>query len=164
LRRRLVVVKKQCVPPRSLMGSGGVSVVDTTEIRWFVMGELPRDARRWFIGPAVAEERCDRYLLDARTDVGVKFRNGEILELKARLEAGPPVELTGGFAGMLERWRKWTLADRVVQRSAPQRWIHVDKWIVRRRFSLDGAPTIQQVGLDRGESMGYLEWLGRRCR
>jgi hypothetical protein len=119
------------------MGSGGVSVVDTTEIR---------------------------YLLDARTDVGVKFRNGEILELKTRLETGPPVELTGGFAGVLERWRKWTLADRVVQQSAPQRWIHGDKWIVKRRFSLDGAPTIQQVGLDRGESMGYPEWLGRRCR
>lgn len=202
--------------------SGGVSVVETTEIRWFVTGELPRDVRRWFIGPTTAEERCDRYLLDARTDVGVKFRNGEKLELKTRLEAGPTVELAGGFAGVLERWRKWTLADGLVEHSTPHRWVQVDKWIVKRRFSLDGAevefspvqnggpscdveivavqaagttawsfafaahgprssrlaairaawqalqlagaPMIHKTGLDRNDSMGYPEWLGRRCR
>lgn len=219
-RTRLVVVMS--CPTTAREGSGGVSVVDTTEIRWFVSGELPRDVRRWFIGAAAAEERCDRYLLEARTDVGVKFRNGEMLELKTRLEAGPAVELTGGFAGALERWRKWTLDDGLVQHSAPRRWVQVDKWIVKRRFSLDGAevefspvqnggpscdveivavhaagtiawsfafaahgprssrlasirtawqalvlagaPTMSEVGLDRGESMGYPEWLGRRCR
>jgi hypothetical protein len=200
--------------------SGGVSVVDTTEIRWFVSGELSRDVRRWFIGSTAAEERCDRYLLDGRTDVGTKFRNGATLELKTRLETGPVVELTHGLAGVLESWRKWTPADRLVQRRATQRWIDVDKWIVKRRFSLDGAevevspwqnrrpscdaeivairaggttawsfalaahgprrsrlgairvawsallaaggPTIREMGLDRGESMGYPQWLGRR--
>jgi hypothetical protein len=197
-------------------------VVDTTEIRWFVPGELPRDVRRWFMGPATAEERCDHYLLDERPDVGVKFRNGEKLELKTRLEAGPAVLLAGGFTGVLERWRKWTLADGLVQHSAPQRWVPVDKWIVKRRFSLDGAevefsprqnrgpgcdveivavhaagttawsfafaahgprssrlaaiqaawqtlqlagaPVIHEQGFDRNDSMGYPEWLGRRCR
>jgi hypothetical protein len=199
--------------------SGVVSVVDTTEIRWFVSGELPRDVRRWFIGSAVTEERCDRYLLDGRTDVGTKFRNGATLELKTRLETGPVV-LTAGLAGVLESWRKWTPADGLVQRAATQRWIDVDKWILKRRFSLDGAeieaspwqsgrpscdveivalraggsiawsfafaahgpqssrlsairaawaallptgaPTIREMGLDRAETMGYPEWLGRR--
>jgi hypothetical protein len=156
------------------------------------MGELPHDARRWFIGPAVAEERCDRYPLDARTDVGVEFRNGEILELKTRLETGPLVELTGGFAALLERWRKWTLADRVspVQIGGPSCDVEIvavrsagtTAWSLAvaahgpqssrlaairaawQALLLAGAPTVQQVGLHRGESMGYPEWLGRRCR
>jgi hypothetical protein len=200
----------------------GVSVVDTTEIRWFVTGALPRDVRCWFVGPtAVVEERRDRYLLDARPDVGVKFRNGEKLELKTRLQAGPAVSLTWGIGGVLERWRKWTLADGLVECSAEQRWIHVDKWIVKRRLSVDGADVefspahngspacdveiaairaggttawsfafaahgpvssrpaairaawrslalgggspIRETWFDRSESMGYPEWLGRRC-
>jgi hypothetical protein len=121
-------------------GCGGVSVVDTTELRWFVTGALPGDVRRWFVGSTVAVEgRCDRYLLDGPSDVGLKFRNGETLELKSRLELGPAVELTGGLAGVLELWRKWTPADGLVQHSASQRWIDVDKWIVKRRFALDGA-------------------------
>jgi hypothetical protein len=138
----LRVASERCrdaTPPTSRERSGGVSVVDTTEIRWFVSGELPRDVRRWFIGAAVAEERCDRYLLDERSDVGTKFRNGETLERKTRLETGPVVELTDGLAGVLESWRKWTPADRLVQRTATQRWIDVDKWIVKRRFSPNGA-------------------------
>jgi hypothetical protein len=130
----------QWTPTTSRDGSGGVSVVDTTEIRWFATGALPRDVRRWFFGPtAAAEERRDRYLLDERTDVGVKFRNGETLELKTRRRTGATVELTGGTAGVLERWTKWTPADGLVPHSASARWIDVDKWIVKRRFSLDGA-------------------------
>jgi hypothetical protein len=131
--------RRHSTPTTARARSGGVSVVDTTEIRWFVSGELPRDVRRWFIGSAVAEERCDRYLLDERTDVGTKLRNGATLELKTRLETGPVVELTDGLAGALESWRKWTPADGLVQRTASQRWIDVDKWIVKRRFSRDGA-------------------------
>ncbi|HSM65299.1 MAG TPA: hypothetical protein VK860_03235 [Ilumatobacteraceae bacterium] len=120
--------------------SAGVSVVDTTEIRWFVTGALPGDVRRWFVGPtAVIDERCDRYLLHERTDIGVKFRNGEKLELKSRLETGPALELTSGLGGVLERWRKWTLADGLVEHTPSRRWIHVDKWIAKRRFSVDGA-------------------------
>ena len=206
---------------RASARSPRVSVIDTTEIRWFATGEVPRDVRRRFSAAAVAHERCDRYLLDARTDVGVKFRNGETLELKTRLETGPTVELTGGPVGVLELWRKWTPADGLVQHSASQQWISVDKWIAKRRFSLEGAelevspapnggsfcdveivavhaggtaawsfafaahgpqcrrlvtiraawraiqradaPTTREVGFDRHQSMGYPEWLGRRC-
>jgi hypothetical protein len=200
-----------------------VSVIDTTEIRWFVPGALPREARRWFIGTlaAPAEVRRDRYLLDERTNVGLKLRNGEMLELKTRLQSGPAIELGGGFVGVVERWRKWTPADGLVQHPAGRRSLDVDKWIVKRRFALDGAevefspvrdsgpfcdveivairaagttawgfafaaqgpqsgrldairavwrallpaeaPTFSEVGLDRGESMGYPEWLSHRC-
>jgi hypothetical protein len=197
-------------------------VIDTTEIRWFANGQLPDDVRSWFIGPAVADERRDRYLLDVRTDVGVKFRNGHTLEVKRRREPGQAVELPDGPAGVLERWTKWTPADGRVRQTPSQRWMHVDKWIMKRRFSLDGtevdvvpwqnlrtfcdveivavraggsvawslafaahgprcsrlpairtawqalhsagAPTICEVGLDRNDSMGYPEWLGRRRR
>jgi hypothetical protein len=174
--------RRHSTPTTSRHGSVGVSVVETTEIRWFV--------------------------------------SGETLELETRLETGPVVELTDGLAGALESWRKWTPADGLVQRTATQRRIDVDKRIVKRRFSLDGAevealpdenerascdvevaairaggttawsfafaahgpqrnrlgairvawrallaagaPTIREVGLDRGESLGYPEWLGRR--
>jgi hypothetical protein len=212
------------VPRLSRRAPGGVAVLDTTEIRWFVTGELPGDVRRWFIGPAAApaEARRDRYLLDGRTDVGLKFRNGETLELKTRQQTGPAVELTGGLVGVVERWRKWTPADGLVLPAASQRWVHVDKWIVKRRFEPDGAEvefsparnggpacdveivavhaagttawslafaasgprssrlatigaawrallpaeasTISKMGIDRGESMGYPEWLEHRCR
>jgi hypothetical protein len=124
-----------CSPRRSC----DLAVTETTEIRWFATGALPREVRSWFVGPtATIEERCDRYLLDGRADVGVKFRNGETLELKARLALGPAMELTGGPTGVTERWRKWTFADGLVERSAAQRWVDVDKWIAKRRFSLDG--------------------------
>lgn len=216
--------RRHAVPTPARRGPDGVVVLDTTEIRWFVTGELPVDVRRWFIGPAAAaaEARRDRYLLDGRTDVGLKFRNGETLELKTRLQTGPALELAGGLVGVVERWRKWTPADGLVQPSASGRWVDVDKWIVKRRFELDGAevefspalsagpacdveivavhaatttawslafaasgsrssrlsaigaawlallpteaPTISDMGLDCGESMGYPEWLSHRCR
>lgn len=215
--------RRRSAPMISPERSGCVAAVETTEIRWFVSGALPRDVRRWFTGPAAAvEHRRDRYLLDERTDVGVKFRNGETLELKARLQTGSVVELADGPAGVLERWTKWMPADGLVRHSTSLRWIDVDKTTVKRRFSLDGAavgvsaspngdpfcdveivavraagttawsfafeahgpqcsrlavilaawqelaphhaPTISRLVSDRGESMGYPEWLGRFCR
>lgn len=132
--------RRHSAPTISPERSGCVEAVETTEIRWFANGALPRDVHRWFTGPAAAvEQRRDRYLLDERTDVGVKFRNGETLELKTRLQTGRAVELADGPAGVLERWTKWTPADGLVRHSTSLRWIDVDKWIVKRRFSLDGA-------------------------
>jgi hypothetical protein len=216
--------RRRSAPTPVRWGPGGISVLDTTEIRWFLAGELPGDVRRWFIGPAAVpgEARRDRYLLEDRTDVGLKFRSGETLEFKTRLRTGPALELAGGLVGVVEWWRKWTPVDGLVQPSASGRWIDVDKWIVKRRFEPDGAevefsptldggpscdveivavqaagttawsfafaasgprssrlaaigaawralvpaeaPTISELGLDRGESMGYPEWLDGRHR
>ena len=102
------VRRHHSAPTSVRRGRGGVSVLDTTEIRWFLVGQLPGDVRRWFIGPAAApaETRRDRYLLKSvRTSVSVS-RNGETLELKTCLQTGPALELAGGLVGVVERWRK----------------------------------------------------------
>jgi len=52
------------------------SVIDTTELRWFVPGPLPADTCRWFTGATgVPEVRCDTYLIDGDGDIGVKRRS-----------------------------------------------------------------------------------------
>jgi hypothetical protein len=186
----------------------------------------PALVRRGF--GASVEERRDRYLCDGRTDVGVKIRNGETLELKTRLTTGPVVDLGAGLIGNIERWRKWTLGGADLDRPlSPRRidadgWIDLDKRIAKRRFLLDGieveyspqlphepscdveivdvraageaawsfafaahgprgsrlatvrsaaqavladgGPTWRDGGLGRHASMGYPEWIGRRCR
>ena len=92
------------------------SVVDTTELRWFVPGPLPADIRGWFTGSTgVAEERCDTYLLDGRGDIGVKRRFRETLELKVRQSLDERIELGEGLAGSLEVWRKWSPAEGLVE-------------------------------------------------
>jgi hypothetical protein len=115
------------------------SVVDTTELRWFVRGPLPDDIRGWFPGSTgVAEERCDTYLLDGRVDIGVKRRFRETLELKVRQTLDGRIELGDGLAGSLEVWRKWSPAEGLVEDGIDGRWVDVHKSVVKRRFSIDG--------------------------
>jgi hypothetical protein len=117
-----------------------VPVADTTEIRWFFPGPLPTEVRRWFTGSTgVGEERRDTYLLTGRVDEGVKYRGGEILELKVRRQVDRWIELGGGLAGSPEEWWKWSSADGPVQTSPQQGWVDIDKVIVKRRFSPDGS-------------------------
>ena len=116
------------------------SVLDTTELRWFVPGVLPVDIGGWFIGPTgVVEDRCDTYLLDGHRDVGVKRRFRETLELKVRQSLDGALDLGDGLAGPLEVWRRWSPAEHLVEVGADGRWVDVRKSIVKRRFSLDGA-------------------------
>jgi hypothetical protein len=114
-------------------------VLDTDELRWFVPGPLPRDLRIWFTGSTgVAEERRDIYLVGHRVDLGIKRRSGNTLELKVRRELGAWTDLGAGLGGRLERWRRWTPADGLVDQLAPGPWVDVDKAIVKRRFAPDG--------------------------
>ena len=116
------------------------SVLDTTELRWFVPGPLPADIGRWFSGSTgVAEQRCDTYLLDGRSDIGVKRRFRETLELKVRQSLDERIELGDGLAGSLEVWRKWSPAEGLVEDGTDERWVDVHKSIVKRRFSIDGS-------------------------
>ena len=88
------------------------SVLDTTEIRWFVPGPLPADIAGWFRGSTgVSEERYDTYLLGGRRDTGVKRRFRQTLEVKVRQSLEERVELGDGLTGPLEVWRKWSPAD-----------------------------------------------------
>ena len=61
--------------------------IETTELRWFRNGPLPRSVCSWFTSNGAfgaVEERHDRYLIDGRLDRGLKLRDGSTLELKVR--------------------------------------------------------------------------------
>lgn len=121
--------------------TGGVAVVDTTELRWFIEGRLPTDVMSCFTRggtTAIVEERIDSYRIDGRCDKGVKRRFRTTLELKIRGSTSGQVELDGGLAGRLEVWRKWSPADDLVEDSRGSRWIDVHKKVVKRRFAADG--------------------------
>ncbi|MGI9644699.1 MAG: hypothetical protein ACR2O6_05240 [Ilumatobacteraceae bacterium] len=119
--------------------SASLSVVDTTELRWFVARPLPREVRDWFTGSTgVLEERFDSYLLDGRHSAGTKRRFREVLELKVRQSIGERIELDGALAGAPELWRKWSPADGLVGERTDGPWIDVHKSIVKRRFAADG--------------------------
>ena len=132
------------------------SVVDTTELRWFVPSPLPADIVGWFTGSTgVREERYDTYLLDGRRDIGVKRRFRETLELKVRQSLDGRLELGEGLAGSLEVWRKWSPADGLLENAADESWVDVHKSVVKRRFSIDGieiafssAPHATRAGCD----------------
>jgi len=118
------------------------SVVDTTELRWFVPGPLPADIAGWFRGSTgVSEERYDTYLLGGRRDTGVKRRFRQTLELKVRQSLEERVELGDGLTGPLEVWRKWSPADGPDDVIGGP-WVDVHKSVVKRRFSIDGTEIV----------------------
>lgn len=127
------------VPVGLSRGSAACSVLDTSELRWFVPGPMPpaiRDSMSEKTG--VVEQRCDSYLVDNRGDIGVKLRARTTLELKVRQSLGEWIDLGDGLAGVPEQWRKWSPAEDLVQIDSRSRWIDVHKVIIKRRFSIDG--------------------------
>ena len=135
----LLVENARKPAPARQRGLDAFSVLDTTELRWFVPGPMPADIGGWFIGSTgVVEERCDTYLLDGRHDVGVKRRFRETLELKVRQPLDEGIDLGAGLAGPLEMWRRWSPDEHLVDGDSDGRWVDVCKSIVKRRFSLDG--------------------------
>ena len=142
---QLLVPDGQVPEPAQLRRADAVSVVDTTELRWFVPGPLPPDVRGWFTGSTgVPEERWDTYLLDGRVDIGVKRRFRETLELKVRQSLDGRVELGDGLGGLLEVWRKWSPAEGLVEDDADgwcgstftSRWLNDGSvWTVPRSLS-----------------------------
>ena len=135
----LLVEDARISEPAQLRCPDARSVLDTTELRWFVPGPLPRDISGWFAGSTgVSEERCDTYLLDGRCDIGVKRRFRETLELKVRQSLEGRIEFGDGLAGSLEVWRRWSPAEGLVVDGSDGRWVDVCKSIVKRRFLIDG--------------------------
>ena len=125
------------------------SILDTTEVRWFVPGPLPDDVAGWFDGEGgVLEERYDTYVLDGRSDVGVKRRFGETLEMKVRLSPGRWVDLGEGLTGSREVWRRWSPADGLPGSAGGGQRVDVHKSIVKRRFSPDGSEIAYSHGVD----------------
>jgi hypothetical protein len=84
----------------------------TCEMRWFLDGELPREAERWFAdvpGPAAAAPwREDRYLiLPGVADLGIKRRESK-LEIKGRTAVLGIHAVAAKIEGSAERWCKWS--------------------------------------------------------
>ncbi len=171
--QRSLPAEVTAVPDREQPLAADSAVFDTTELRWFFSGSLPRDIGEWFgASTGVLEQRCDTYLVDGpvsgRSDIGLKRRFGETLELKIRLSVDETVQLGDGLPGdglpgdglpgdglpgdglpgdglrgAPEGWRRWSpvearAAERLVPPGAADRWIDVDKSIVKRRFTGDG--------------------------
>lgn len=113
-----------------------ISVDATTELRWFFDGALPAEVFSWFTDGGrrgLTEERSDSYRHDDLVDVGVKRRFGTRLELKIRSGVPEPV-VVGGALGQLERWQRWSPADRELDLAADTRWVDVEKTVIKRRF------------------------------
>lgn len=109
--------------------------LDTIELRWFASGPAPPDVLRWFdeVGPvSMVEERSDLYRIGGLAAVSVKFRFGEILEMKVRRSVDRPLVIPEGPAGRPETWRKWSPADGLVGVHHDPRWVAVHKTIARK--------------------------------
>lgn len=122
-------------------GNASHAMYATTEVRWFVHGEIPDQAVRWFeaLGePVEKATRTDRYLLPSvENEAGVKLRDGNI-EVKTRTDAFGQEQLTPGVAGKAEGFRKWSfpLAD---EAPVPEEgWIDVEKSRRVRTYSQRG--------------------------
>lgn len=84
----------------------------TIEVRWWADGRLPDEVRAWFSSRAQwkEEDRTDHYLVQpGRSDLGVKTRSWDRLEVKVRTDRKPDVALAAGH-GHVEWWRKWSFA------------------------------------------------------
>ncbi len=129
--------------------SDTVTILDTTEVRWFAEGVIPPDVVSWFTcdgTTGAVEERCDTYLMDGRRDRGVKRRFRETLELKVRCSLQEPITLADGLGGPLEGWRRWSPARGLAPTNFHDSWIDVHKIIVKRRFSLVGDEIVWTFG------------------
>jgi hypothetical protein len=123
------------------------ALIDTTELRWFRDGPLPRSVCSWFAPNGAfgaVEERADRYLVDGRLDRGLKLRGGSTLELKLRQTIARTVPSGDGPdtvaelpRGTVEEWQKWSPADHLVS-TGSEPWVEVHKRIVKRRFTIGG--------------------------
>lgn len=119
-----------------------VRVDVTTEVRWFVDGDMPDEVHRWFTSTDIdclAESRCDTYQLDGRPDVGVKRRFRNKLEMKVRFDHTNGLALDGGFVGRIECWKRWSPADGRAVVADADLWLDAKKSIIKARFDADGA-------------------------
>ena len=146
----------------------------TAEVRWFIEGPVPPEAKRWFeavAGTPRLEERTDRYVCPASPDgLGVKWREGK-LEVKRLREIVGPARFHPRVAGRVEAWRKWSfpLTDAAELAEPAGDWIEVEKRRRVRYFSAapgeeirpleDGERTAHACGLELGEvQVGEAVW------
>jgi hypothetical protein len=120
---------------------------DTTEVRWFARGAMPRQLVGWFTAAGrhgTMEVRRDVYLADGSADIGRKRRNRGPFEIKTRLATGSVVTLAGRLTGVAEEWRK-VIGSPPSNAATDDRWTEVHKVVLTRTYHLTDAEDIIEV-------------------
>ena len=123
------------------------SMLPTTEVRWFMQGEIPRETEEWFSrvggGPHHELARADHYLrLSHKPDLGIKLRDGNLLEHKLRIKVIGPRRFSDYIEGTVEVWVKFRTGP-IPPEHAPDSWPPVDEtfWFTvhkeRRLYYMD---------------------------
>ncbi len=131
----------------------------TAEVRWFYRQPTPPEVKDWFCGSRLCKEepeRTDHYLvLTGSSEVGVKVRDGQEFEIKARTTAPEPLLLTtGSSVGRQDAWIKWSLDDcEAAARlaaigSKSSEWTPVVKQRWLREFQIDPAGQVEEIDTD----------------
>ena len=121
-------------------------MLNTTEIRWFVPGKIPKPVDEWFDncpGEWIDQpERTDSYYrLSGGQSLGIKLRQGR-LEMKERTSPSETVRIQSEIVGLIGTWRKWSFelaGDEETaswDRSANRLWLAVKKTRKLRFYSL----------------------------
>lgn len=138
-------------------------MLNTAEVRWFFVGELPAAASEWFRQgerlPKAQPARIDHYLPLDDTALGVKVREGRV-EVKQQQSAPRLERYHVEAAGYAARWAKWsfgmaadanTLVSLATARAA---WsaAHKRRWLRQYRVAEDGAIAAVSIAetVDRG--------------
>ncbi len=109
-----------------------LTMLDTTEIRWFLRGSPPRLIEDWFgklsPQPPHEEARVDYYLRPTDVAINVKVRQG-LLEVKRCSGSEPDAVLAPRVEGAIEYWSKYSfrLAGDDIGRPA-------DDWVSCRKI------------------------------
>jgi hypothetical protein len=117
--------------------------LDTTEVRWFVTGELPESLVDWFIrsGRATLEVRTDAYLVDGSHDAGRKRRDHGAFEVKLRTGSQGLFHLGNGVRSRIEEWKKYL----GLQTPPDPTWVDVGKVVLTRTYQLDAEDAVSEV-------------------
>ena len=126
----------------------------TSEIRWFLPGNLPPEIASWFSASHVPDAepvQVHEYLLFPDCEsVGVKLRE-QRFEIKAKSGPSRTLRLTLGIDGRTDDWVKWSLSaeylqdfSRVLHRSG--RWLKLRKERLLHRLSVEGNYLVEVSG------------------
>ncbi len=123
---------------RRLVAPTSADGLETTEVRWFGDGTLPRTILTWFSqGPTSIDVRGDSYRLDGTPDVGVKRRDHGPLEVKYRRPSTGSVDLGSGTVGRIEEWHKIVHRDGTGTLAGGDGvWLDVDKVVYTRTYGV----------------------------
>jgi len=120
---------------------------DTTEVRWFAAGPMPRRLVNWFTSAGrwgSLEVRDDSYLVGAAPSVGRKRRNRGTFEIKTCLARGPVVCLDSRLSGRTEQWRK-VIGTPPGPGATAHKWTDVHKVILTRTYHFSAPDRVVEV-------------------